>query len=118
MSRPAPQDNPIDSTTTDWVSRLNENFSAIIDEPFPMALYADVSALGTAADPKLYKDCLALVGASGSAYLYISDGTSWSEYRAQLTYIADLDTGTATLDDIKTAYNDLLADMQTKEWMV
>ena len=117
MSRPAPHNRPIASDTADWLNRLNENFSECIDEPFPTALYADATALTTAANPKLYKDCLALVGASGSTRLYISDGTTWNPYREQLIFIADLDTGTATLTDIKNAYNGLLSDMQAKGWM-
>jgi hypothetical protein len=83
-----------------------------------MVLYADTTALTNAANPKLYKDCLALVGASGSAVLYSSDGTTWSLFRSQLTFIADLNPSTATITDVKNAYNGLLADMQTKGWMV
>jgi hypothetical protein len=82
-----------------------------------MGLFADSTALTTAHNPALFKDCTALVGASGSAVLYSSDGTTWSPYRAQLTYIADLVPGVATVTDIKNAYNGLLADMISKKWM-
>lgn len=117
MARPTPHTRALAADTANWVSRLNENFSECIDEPFPIGLYANVTALGTAADPKLFKDCLALVGASGSARLYSSDGTSWNPYREQLDNIADLVPGVATIADIKDAYNDLIGDMQTKGWM-
>lgn len=117
MSRPAPHNRPLNSSSSGWVSRLNENFSECLDEPFPIGLYADTTALLAAADPKLFKDCLALVGASGSAVLYSSDGTSWSLSRAQLANIADLVPGVATISDIKDAYNSLIGDAQTKGWM-
>jgi len=116
MSRPAPHNRALNSSESGWVSRLNENFSECLDEPFPIGLYADVTALGTAADPKLFKDCLALVGVSGSAVLYSSDGTTWNLFRAQLDNIADLPTA-PPISDIKDAYNDLLADMLAKGWM-
>lgn len=118
MSRPAPHNRSLNSSSTGWVSRLNENFSECLDEPFPMAMYADVTALGTAADARLYSGCRALVGSSGSVVEYTSDGTNWVPARTPLNFIADLDTGTATVADVRTAYNGLLADAQAKGWMV
>ena len=64
--------------------------------------------------PKLFKDCLYSYGTG----LALSDGTSWRYgVHAKLDIVDPLDTGTATLDDIKTAYNDLLADMRAKGWL-
>ena len=117
MSKPAPHNNPVNSSETGWVSRLNANFEDCLDSPFPMGQFTDSTALTTAHNPKLFKDCLALVGASGSVVLYSSDGATWSPYREQLTFIADLVPGVATVTDIKNAYNGLLADMTAKKWM-
>lgn len=117
MSRPSPHNRPINSSASGWVSRLNENFSEILSEPFPMVLYADVAALSTAKDARLNKDCLALVGASGSARIYKSDGTNWEPYREQLANIPDLNPATATVSDVKDAFNLLVTDMVSKGWM-
>lgn len=103
----------IDMSDSAWWSKVNSNFSEILDLPFPIATYADTAALNTAKNPKLYKDCFALV----SGVIYTSNGTVWEIYREQLTSIAALDTGTATLTDIKNAFNSLLADMRTKKWI-
>ena len=116
MSRPTLE--TLNSSESGWLARLNSNFQKLMDAPLPLVLHADVGALTTASNPKLYKDCFALVGASGAARLYTSDGTTWSEWRLQLANIADLVPGVATIADIKNAYNGLLADMQTKGWMV
>lgn len=113
MARPAPHDNPLNSSSTGWVSRLNTNFEDCTDSPFPIGDYADTGTLTSSANPKLYKDCLALVG----GVLYRSNGTSWILHRTPLTFISDLDTGTATVADIVTAYNGLLADAVAKGWM-
>lgn len=118
MSRPSPHTRALDASTAGWVSRMSENFSECMDEPFPMVLYADLTALDAAANAKLFTDCLSLVGASGSARLYTSDGTNNEPYLSQLDFIADLDTGTATIADIRTAYNSLLTDMQAKGYML
>lgn len=115
MSRPTLV--PVTSSITGWVARINDNFEKCIDEPFPIALFVDVGTLTTAARPKLFKDCLALVGVSGSARLYSSDGTTWTEYLEQLTFVAALVPGSATIADIKNAHNGILADMQLKGYM-
>lgn len=103
----------ISSADPDWYVKLNSNFNLLLGLPFPMKTYADVATLTTAKNPKLYLNCFAAIG----GIVYVSDGTSWIVYREKLTYIADLDTGTATLSDVKTAYNNLLADMRTKKWI-
>lgn len=115
MSRPTLV--PINSSITGWVARINDNFEKCIDKPFPIALFVDVGTLTSSANPKLFKDCLALVGASGSARLYSSDGTVWTEYLEQLSFVSDLVPGSATIADIKNAHNGILADMQTKGYM-
>jgi hypothetical protein len=107
MSRPSTE--ALESDKANWVSRLNSNFEKLLDTPFPMALVADSATLASTYNAKL--------GAVGSAVLYKSDGAVWAEYKEQLTYIAPLDTGTATIPDIRTAYNGLLADLQAKGWM-
>ena len=66
-------------------------------------------------DARLFDACLGVL----DEVLYLSDGTNWNQLDfGLLNYIADLDTGTATLNDVKTAYNNLLADMQSKNWML
>ena len=111
MSRPASV--PVDSSTTGWVGRLNANFAKLLDAPLPIAQVALVGDL-TAFNPKIYKDCLILVGQT----LYKSDGTAWEPYRELLTFVADLVPGVATISDIKTAFNALLTDMKAKSWML
>lgn len=111
MSRPVQE--ALDSTSADWVTRLNSNFEKVLDAPVPFALFASVSALNSAHNPKLYTGCFALVGED----TYISDGTSWELYVKQLDYIADLDTGTATVEDVKNAYNALRIDLIAKGYM-
>lgn len=96
-----------------WYSKLNSNFSLLFQKPYPVKTYADVGTLTAAKPPTLYKHCLAVIG----SIIYISDGTSWVVFRPHLTYVADLDTGTATITDIKNAFNGLLADMRTKKWL-
>lgn len=111
MSRPTRTD--INSSDSGWVTPLNSNSENLIDKPTPLVQYGTSSALDSAKDPRLNIDCLALVGSE----IYKSNGTSWERYRGQLTYIADLVPGVATISDIKTAYNGLLADMISKNWM-
>ena len=116
MARPTLE--TLNSSEAGWLARLNDNFEKIFDAPIPLVLHANVGALTSASDPKLFKDCFALVGASGSARLYSSDGTTWTEYLEQLANIADLNPGTAILSDIVTAYNNLINDMQAKGYML
>lgn len=103
----------ISSTDASWYTKLNANFAELLESPYPVKTYADVPTLTSAKNPKLYRNCFAVV----SGIIYTSDGTDWVIYREQLTYIADLDTGTATITDIKNAFNSLLADLRTKQWI-
>lgn len=112
MSRPVQESTA--SSTSGWVARLNSNFAKLLDAPVPFAEFVDVPPLTSAYNPKLYKDCFAVIG----TVLYKSDGTTWLPYREKLSFIADLDTVTATVVDIRTAYNNLLSDMQGKGWML
>ena len=73
----------IDMTDAAWYSKFNSNFQKLLDLPFPMKTYADVSALTTAKNPKMYKNCFALIG----GVIYSSDGTAWELFRG-LDYIA------------------------------
>ncbi len=111
MSRPAYV--PIDREVTGWVSQLNEAFASLLDAPFPPLQLTSLSALSSAFDPKLYKECFALSG----NMIYISDGTVWKPLYDTVPFIADLDSGTATLSDIVTAYNNLLAALRTAKWI-
>jgi hypothetical protein len=71
-----------------------------------------VSLLQPAA--KKFQNCIGVY----EGILYWSDGVNWKQLDyGELDFVADLDTGTATLNDIKDAYNSLLADMQLKGWM-
>lgn len=92
-----------------WWQKVNGNFEKIVDLPVPIKPYADIATLDAAKNPKLYKNCLSMIG----GILHRSNGTA-SEPLRQLDFIADLDTGTATLPDIVSAYNSLLSDMRAK----
>jgi hypothetical protein len=109
-----PEADELDVTKAGWVATLNSNFELVLDAPFPIYLAADKATLD-AITPGLYVNCFALVATDSR--LYISDGTSWNLYDAKLDFMANLNTGTATLNDIKTAYNDLIADMKAKGMM-
>ena len=106
MSRPTLV--AIDREDTDWLTNLEANLAKLLDTPLPIL---KETVVGNLPNAKLYNDCFALV----NDVLYQSNGTSW--VTKQLDFIADLDTGTAVLGDIVTAYNDLLADLQLKGWM-
>ncbi len=112
MSRP--EQDAVQSSSEGWVARLNSNFAKLLDGPTPLASFEDVASLTSAYNPKLYKDCFCVVVED----LYASDGTVWLPYREKLSFIAPLDTLTATIEDVQTAYNSLLADMQSKGWML
>lgn len=112
MSRP--EQEPTNSSESGWDDRLNDNFEKVFDVPLSLGLFASVPILTSAYDPKLYEGCWAVIG----TVIYVSDGSVWSALRDQLNNIPDLDTGTATVLDIQTAYNGLLADMQLKGWML
>lgn len=112
MTRPTIAD--MDVTKTGWVATLNANTSKVLDTPFPIFLPADKATLD-AITPALYVGCFAIVATDSR--LYISDGSSWILYDAKLDFVTDLIPGTATITDIKNAYNTLLADMKSKGMM-
>lgn len=112
MSRPIIES--LNSSLSDWVARLNRNFADCLSGPFPMGVFIDMAALDLAHPAGQYKDCFAII----DNVLYKSDGTSWVSYREPLVFVADLDTGTATVADVKNAYNALLADLRVKGYMV
>jgi hypothetical protein len=112
MSRPSLV--AVDPTSSGWVSRLNANFAKLLDTPFPIYLAANSTALDVN-NAGLYVNCLAVVETNHR--IYRSNGTSWELYDKKLTHIANLNTGTATITDIKNAYNALLADMVAKGFM-
>lgn len=104
----------MDVTKIGWVATLNANTSKVLDTPFPIFLPADKATLD-AITPALYVGCFAIVATDSR--LYISDGSSWILYDAKLVFVADLVPGSATITDIKNAYNALLADMKSKGMM-
>jgi hypothetical protein len=106
MSRPIPEN--IDRSDPLWPDKVNGNFNKVFGQPFAM-----YNGSLTGFNAAKYKNCLVLVG----GVLYISDGSAWVPYRAQLTNIASLNPATATLDDIKTAMNQLISDAISKGWM-
>jgi len=95
-----------------WWQKMNANFTALVNAPFPLKTYTDVSALTTAKNPKLYKNCLALI----NGIKYQSNGTTWIPLQ-QLSARADLVPGSVSFADVKTAYNNLLADLRAKHWL-
>ena len=98
-------------TEASWYARINSNFQKLFEAPFP--LFQSIGSI--TADARLYNECLTAFNGD----LYASNGTSWVKVPfAQLTFIAQLNTGTATVADIKNAYNALLADFRAKNWMV
>ena len=105
MARPSY--TPVDRTTDGWQDEVNDNFDKVIDAPLVLS---EESVAGFRASQ--YENCLIMQ----SGTMYISDGTVWKPYR-QLEYIADLDRDTATLTDVRNAYNSLLADAKAKDMM-
>lgn len=113
MSRPSSVS--VNRTVTGWVATLNSLFSKWTDGPAPF--YVSASTVDLAADfpPVLYSGCFAIVGDD----LYQSDGTSWLEFKRQpLTNKSALDPGTAVLLDVVVVFNQIVADMRTKGWMI
>ena len=88
-----------------WDADVDENFSLIVDTPFPMAQYATVGDLPAAS---IYEECLAMVG----PVIYISDGTSWSLFSGG-TAANVADSTATTAADMATDFNELLASLQT-----
>lgn len=112
MSRPEIAEMCV--TKSGWVTTLNSNFTKILDTPFPIYLAADTNALDDN-NPALYVNCFAVVATDSR--LYTSDGSSWNLYDIVLDFIADMNPGVSTIEDIKNTYNSLLADMQNKGMM-
>jgi hypothetical protein len=110
MARPSKR--TISSGLSAWDADVDFNDGLGLTVPMPLYQEATTGALPDAA---LYEDCFALVG----TVLYKSDGTSWEEYInvPELDYIADL-AASPTVEEISTAFNSLLADLQAKGYMV
>lgn len=78
MARPSLTD--ILSSLQSWDATVNDNFSALVDAPFPIIYAASSSALTTNHPPSQYDACVAVVwdGTPGNnANLYISNGSAW-----------------------------------------
>lgn len=104
----------IDAQNSGWVSRLNVNFQKLLDLPFPIFFPADLTELDTYY-PGLYAGCLAVL--QSDYKIYKSNGATWQLYDTKLSFIANLNTGSCTLADIKNTYNSLLSDMRSKGMM-
>ena len=103
-----PERNVIPSGEAAWDGEVDSNFSILTDSPFPLLLAANTGALPTASS---YDGCLALVGTTSAARLYISNGSSWVLYDAKAAHLAD-----STASDVPTMasdFNDLLSALQT-----
>lgn len=79
---------PLDASSSGWLARFNDNFSKVLNGPFPIGTVADLIALNATYDPKLYKACLICV--ESEERVYQSNGTSWVQYRELLDNIDTL----------------------------
>lgn len=105
MARPTR--NTIASGEAAWDGDVDNNFSLIFDTPFPMYLAANTGVLPAASS---YEGCLALVGTSANARLYISNGSAWSLYDPKAAYQANSTAADAAT--MASDFNDLLAKLQ------
>jgi len=99
-----PTRRTISSGTAAWDADSDANFDIITGQPFPMYWVATTGELPTASS---YDDCLALVGTSGSARLYISNGSTWELYDNVSAHVPDSTATTAS--GMATDFNTLLA---------
>ena len=100
--------NIIASGEANWDAEADINFSLLTEGPFPILLAANTGALPAAAN---YDACLALVGTTAAARLYISNGTSWVLYDAKAAYVpnstaTDVPTMATNLNSLLTALKD------------
>jgi len=112
MSRPTLVS--LNVSNTGWIARFNSNFDKIVKAPFPLGQQPTLSSLNSTFHPPLYKDCLCVV--EDTHIVYKSNGSVWKPFYKQLTYIAQLSAG-SSLDTVKTALNNLIADMLVKGYM-
>jgi outer membrane murein-binding lipoprotein Lpp len=101
-----PERNVIASGEAAWDGEVDSNFAMLTDAPFPLFLVANTSLLPAAGG---YDACLALVGTTANAKLYISNGTSWVAYQ-QAAHQAN--TTAADVAAMATDFNALLAKLQ------
>jgi hypothetical protein len=101
------------AATSGWVARLNSAFGQVLNTPLPIAISTSLTQLATDFNPKLYKDCLALI--TDENVLCISDGTDWDRYLKQLPYQAD--STASTVSDAKDDLNTLISALRTYGWM-
>lgn len=106
MARPAR--NVIPSGEAAWDGEVDSNFSMLTDTPFPILLAANIGALPTASS---YDACLALVGTTSAARLYISNGSSWVLYDPKAAYVAD--SVAADVATMAADFNSLLSALKT-----
>jgi len=109
MARPSKR--TISSGLSAWDADVDFNDGLGVNVPFPLYQEATTGALPAASS---YQDCFALVG----EVLYKSDGSTWEIYYQlpELDFIADL-AATPTVEQIATAFNSLLSDLQAKGYM-
>lgn len=109
MARPTR--NVIASGEAAWDIEADSNFALITETPFPVCLAADTTALQALAPAANYDACLALVGTSSAARLYISNGTAWVLYDAKAAYLAN--SAAVDVAGLATDFNALLAALKT-----
>lgn len=102
----------ISGSDSTWWEKMNANFEELVEAPFPLKSYSDVSTLTAARNPKLYKNCVTQI----DGILYRSDGTTWIPVQ-QLDAVTDLVPASVTFGEVKTAFNALLADLRAKHWL-
>lgn len=102
MARPTRR--TIASGIASFDADIDANFDYITGQPFPMYWVATTGELPTASS---YDDCMALVGTSGSARLYYSNGSTWELYDNVSANVPD--STATTVADMASDFNDLLA---------
>jgi hypothetical protein len=105
MARPTR--NEIAAGEAGWDGEADNNFALLVDGPFPIYLAANTGALPAASG---YEACLALVGTSANARLYISNGTSWVLYDPKSVYQAD--STAADVAALVADFNTLLTNLK------
>jgi hypothetical protein len=97
MARPTL--NTIGTGIGAWDADVDDNFSIMSEAPLP--LYWE-TAIGSFPSAGAYDDCIGLAGTSGSARIYISNGSTWNLYDPVATYQAD-----STATDVAGLVSDL-----------
>jgi len=112
MARPVL--DSVDMRLSGWKDKINDNFEKLYGAPFPFPVLTQAVPGIFDQDARLFDQCIGVFG----EILYVSDGVNWIETdHENLDFIADLNPGTATLNDVLVAYNGLLVDLRAKGWI-